>query len=249
MDIEEENTIISNRLNMNLNKDAGIKDTVVNMMASQGATFETTDDENQAAQFGKTCELLFELKEGDDPFFDDKEDILLQNNLSLQMCFDLNESGVPSDELMQFLRLYLLKGQDAFLLEAVFRPDVWGFMGLPVSLPNEKSVYDYICKICTSTLAKFDSAETLTTNLQNTGDGRPDRLKKAAGVRNVEKEILLKTLNRLERESTALDLKEYYQERRLKELQLCGPLRDDELNLTGADGGRGGGSNINDLDW
>ena len=59
----------------------------------------------------------------------------------------------------------------------------------------------------------------------------------------------MKTLTRLERESTALDLKEYYQERRLKELQLCGPLRDDELNVTGQDGGRGGGSNINDLDW
>lgn len=46
-----------------------------------------------------------------------------------------------------------------------------------------------------------------------------------------------------ERDLTTLDIKEYYQERRLKELQLCGPLTEDELS----DGS--GGRRSRDLDW
>lgn len=41
----------------------------------------------------------------------------------------------------------------------------------------------------------------------------------------------------------ASDLKEFYQERRLKELNLCGPLRQDELT------GESSSRSARDLDW
>jgi hypothetical protein len=46
-----------------------------------------------------------------------------------------------------------------------------------------------------------------------------------------------------ERDLTALDIKEYYQERRLKELQLGGPLTDEEMNSASM------GRSARDLDW
>lgn len=40
-------------------------------------------------------------------------------------------------EMRIFMRLLNLKGQDAFLLEAIFRKEAWGLISDPVSLDNE----------------------------------------------------------------------------------------------------------------
>lgn len=43
-------------------------------------------------------------------------------------------------QLVRFLRLRLVGGEDAFLLEGIFRNEVWDFMDEPVSRVNEAAV-------------------------------------------------------------------------------------------------------------
>mmetsp|Transcript_5304 Transcript_5304/g.11221 ORF Transcript_5304/g.11221 Transcript_5304/m.11221 type:complete len:164 (+) Transcript_5304:1375-1866(+) len=125
--------------------------------------------------------------------------------------FDLvaapGQDGEPDAALVQFVRLCQLGGADAFLLESIFRKDVWGFMSLPVSEFNEVKVVDAITEACQSALKEFDECP---------GDG-PEICRK---VRDSERAALEKTMAFLKREKEALDLKEYYQERRLKDLGL-----------------------------
>lgn len=49
-------------------------------------------------------------------------------------------SGISDDQLIQFLRLSMIGGDDAFLLESVFRDEVWDFMAEPISKTNEAAV-------------------------------------------------------------------------------------------------------------
>lgn len=41
-------------------------------------------------------------------------------------------------------------GDDAFLLEGIFRAEVWDFMGEPVSRENEEAVNDLLATRCVS---------------------------------------------------------------------------------------------------
>ena len=160
-------------------------------------------------------EVTFEL-DSEDRFYDDKLDILEfetydQAPMDPSQSFDLvsapGRDGEPDPAMIQFLRLARLGGTDAFLLESIFRKEVWGFMELPVSEQNELSVVNTITETCERALEELGQAP----------EGGPDVCRL---LREAETKALTRTIEFLQREKEALDLKEYYQERRLKDLGL-----------------------------
>ena len=160
-------------------------------------------------------EVTFEV-DPDDRFHDDKLDILEfetydQAPMDPVQSFDVvsapGRDGEPDPAMVQFIRLCKLKGTDAFLLESIFRKEVWGFMSLPVSELNELDVVNAISETCQAALDELNDCPA----------GGPDVCSK---LRESEKKALSRTIEYLQREREALDLKEYYQERRLKDLGL-----------------------------
>ena len=160
-------------------------------------------------------ELTFEI-DSEDRFRDDKLDILEfetydQAPMDPVQSFDIvsvpGKDGEPDPALMQFLRLVKLGGTDAFLLESLFRKEVWDFMSLPVSEMNELAVVDSIAEACQSALDEFAECP----------EGGPEVCTK---LREAEARALTRTMEYVKQDRLALDLKEYYQERRLKDLGL-----------------------------
>jgi len=160
-------------------------------------------------------EITLEL-DAQDKFYDDKLDILEfetydQAPMDPSQSFDLisapGRDGEPDPAMIQFARLCQLGGTDAFLLESIFRKEVWGFMALPVSQRNELAVVQQISEICAKALE----------DLNQCPESGPEV---CAQLRASETKALTRTLEYLKREKEALDLKEYYQERRLKDLGL-----------------------------
>ena len=204
-------------------------------------------------------ELTFEV-DPEDRFYDDKLDILefetydsapMEPLQSFDVVQEPGRDGEPDPAIMQFLRLVKLGGKDAFLLESIFRKEVWGFMGLPVSEANERSVVEEIEAACTKALEEMNAIEKDGGGDEtNENDTSPEGL--CAIVRDAERKALTRTSEYMQREREALDLKEYYQERRLKDLGLDSEwdpesdmgFDDDELNY-GQTRLPGGG----DLDW
>lgn len=160
-------------------------------------------------------EITLELDQ-EDRFYDDKLDILEfetydQAPMDPSQSFDVisipGRDGEPDPAMIQFARLKCLTGTDAFLLESIFRKEVWGFMSLPVSERNELAVVDTISELIQSSL----------DDLGKCPSGGPEVCTK---LRESETKALTRTLEFLQRDKQALDLKEYYQERRLKDLGL-----------------------------
>jgi len=160
-------------------------------------------------------EITLEL-DPEDKFHDDKLDILefeTYDQAPMDPCqsFDLvsapGRDGEPDPAMIQFARLCQLGGTDAFLLESIFRKEVWGFMSLPVSERNEMAVVKQLTEQC----------EKALEDLNQCPEGGPEVCTK---LRESETKALSRTLDFLRREKEALDLKEYYQERRLKDLGL-----------------------------
>ena len=170
-----------------------------------------------------TAELSFVVDESD-RFRDDKLDILEFETYDLApmeptQLFDVTggpgSTGEPDPAMTQFLRLVKLSGKDAFLLESIFRKEIWGFMSEPVSEDNERASVTAIIEACETALSDMnelegeDSSESPSLNEQL-----------CSMVRGSEREALERTLAYAKQEAEALDLKEYYQERRLKTLGL-----------------------------
>ena len=161
-------------------------------------------------------EISLEL-DSEDRFHDDKLDILEfetydQAPMDPTQSFDVvsipgGRDGEPDPAMIQFARLCQLGGTDAFLLESIFRKEVWGFMSLPVSERNELKVVNWINDVIEKALEDMDQCP----------EGGPEVCSK---LRESETKALRRTLEFLQREKEALDLKEYYQERRLKDLGL-----------------------------
>jgi len=186
----------------------------------------------KASRSMQTCvaELTFEIDE-EDRFRDDKLDILefetydnapMEPVQSFDVVSEAGRDGEPDPAMIQFLRLVKLGTKDAFLLESVFRKDVWEFMSLPVSEPNERTVLETIANSCSKALAGMEGIEAPEDEDENS----PQSL--CAIVRESETKALSRTLEYVEREKEALDLKEYYQERRLKDLGLDSEWNPDE---------------------
>ena len=188
-------------------------------------------------------ELRFEV-DSEDIFYDDKMDILEfdtydQAPMDPVQSFDLvsepGREGRPDPAMVQFVRFCKLGGQDAFLLESLFRKDAWGFMADPVSEPNELAVTNAIIEGCKKALDDFAECP----------ENGPEVCTK---LREAETTALTRTMEYLERDKQALDLKEYYQERRLKDLGLDSDWNPDEDNdLLGYGQSRAPGGA--DYDW
>jgi len=183
-----------------------------------------------------TAELTFEVDDGD-RFRDDKLDVLEYETYDLapmdpSQSFDVvggvGSTGAPDPAMIQFLRLVKLGGRDAFLLESIFRKEVWGFMSEPVSEENERDVVMGVIDACEKALEDMEGEDASDGNLSQNA-------KLCAMVRESERQALERTLIYMKQESEALDLKEYYQERRLKSLGL-----DSEWSPEDDDVGWGG---------
>lgn len=165
-----------------------------------------------------------------DRFYEDKEDVLKDEELLVTESFDLRKSDntawTPPDNLEPFVRLMCLGGTDAFLLESVFRKEIWGFMNLPVSKTNEKALCDYLIGACEDALDAYED---------DVGDAQTTRSTLARTLVDAEKEILCACRDHYRRYTNSLDDIQYYQERRLNELDLLRPL--DESEIVDAEGG------------
>lgn len=179
-----------------------------------------------------TSELTFEVDEND-RFRDDKLDILEYETYDLapmepSQVFDVT-GGSPDPAMYQFLRLAKLGGKDAFLLEYIFRKEVWGFMSEPVSEDNERAVVTTVIDACENALKEMDEISN------EEGSSLSPKMQLCALVRESERQALERTLEYVKQEAEALDLKEYYQERRLKNLGLDSEWspEDDDISFGG----------------
>jgi Rubisco LSMT substrate-binding. len=197
----------------------------------------------KSARSLQTCvaELTFELDQ-DDRFYDDKLDVLefetydnapMEPIQSFDVVSESGREGEPDPAMVQFLRLVKLGSKDAFLLESVFRKEVWDFMSMPVSEGNERDVLDAIANLCSKGLDEMEGVEDDESVSDEVDGMSPASL--CAIVRKSEHKALSRTIEYVNREKEALDLKEYYQERRLKDLGLDSDWNPEESGAAAGD--------------
>lgn len=166
-----------------------------------------------------------------DPFFADKTNVLEREGLHTSANFFLgcaNSKGKwdAPESMDAFLRLLCLSSGDAFLLERVFRNDVWSFMQLPVSANNEQAVCDLVIGACDDALDAYGEPHRDEPDAGHIGILRREL---ARFVVEGEKSALVAAKARYERTAKSLDVLEYYAERRLKALDLLRPLDESEI--------------------
>jgi hypothetical protein len=107
-------------------------------------------------------------------------------------------------------------------------------LSLPFSKANEIKVFEYILKICEASLNKINSASK--NNDESIAKGNNDIKAALARLRLQEKAALQGTIKKVQLELSMLngiDTREYYQERRLRELDLLKPLDENEIVMPG----------------
>ena len=156
----------------------------------------------------------------EDKFFDDKIDILELNGLEAANEFILQRGAPPPETMLAVLRLINMEAGDAFLLESIFRNEVWGHVSLPISEENEGAVYESMVSGCTAVLQQYPTKIDDDLAILNGLTGSTEREKMAAALRLGEKEVLDSTLRFFEERMGQLKEFEYYGERRLKRLGL-----------------------------
>lgn len=179
-----------------------------------------------------------------DPFFEDKIQILDRAGVDAKPtyylpCADARGKWIAPEELEPFLRLLCLSKDDAFLLEAVFRRDVWSFMQMPVSADNEQAMCDAMIATCEEALDGYIDAPPSVEGDQFESRSAM-RAYLAGALIQGEKDVLNAVKTHYERSAKSLDVLEYYAERRLKALDLLRPLDDSEIidSESGAQVGR-----------
>ncbi|KAK7251908.1 hypothetical protein RIF29_35514 [Crotalaria pallida] len=163
--------------------------------------------------------LTLQISESD-PFFDDKLDIAESNGFGETAYFDIVFNRPLPPGLLPYLRLVALGGTDAFLLESLFRNSIWGHLELPVSRDNEELICRVVREACKSALAGYHTTVEEDNKLKETN--LDSRLAIAVGVREGEKKVLQQIDEIFKEKELELDQLQYYQERRLKDLGLCG---------------------------
>lgn len=180
------------------------------------------------------CELAVNI-DGSERFADDKLGILERAGYGKTAVFDLESdpSAEIDNSLLQFLRLKLIEGKDSFILESCFMGTVFVTMSMPFSKANEIKVFEYLANKCQSMLdgmIQTTEEEDALTCKTTTGPKA-----EMARLRLQEKAALVATLNKVKQElnliQTPGDTREYYQERRLRELDLLRPLDESEIFL------------------
>merc|ERR1712216_158406 len=104
--------------------------------------------------------------------------------------------------------------------------EIWGFMQEPVSMENEKMMLETLIATCEGCLSGFTTTDAEDAKALSGGSVREQR---AAAVRRSEKAALKNTILILEEEIDSLEDKEYYQERRLRILNLDRPVDESEI--------------------
>jgi hypothetical protein len=108
-------------------------------------------------------------------------------------------------------------------------------MFLPFSKPNEIKVLQYLLDECTRRLDEMNSISDNDKDEQliTIASGPVESM---ARLRLQERAVLLSNIKRLNIELVSIqgpDTREYYQERRLREMNLLRPLDDSEIVLPG----------------
>lgn len=165
-----------------------------------------------------TFALTLTLPESD-RFYDDKLDVLEQGGLTAANEFILRSGSPPPDALLATLRLLNLGGADAFLLEGLFRNDVWETLQQPVSEENERAVFQSMVDGCLAALDGYPTS--LDEDFAAVREAPAGSRAAVAGqVRLGEKEALDASLRFFEAGLERLKGMEFYAERRLKRLGL-----------------------------
>ncbi|CAL9774491.1 unnamed protein product [Musa acuminata subsp. burmannicoides] len=123
--------------------------------------------------------------------------------------------------MLPYLRLVALGGADTFLLESVFGNTIWGNLELPVSRANEEAICHVVRQACKSALSVYHTTVEEDEKLME-GDNLDERLRIAVCVRAGEKKVLQQIDGAFRERESELDILEYYQARRLKDLGLVG---------------------------
>ena len=186
-----------------------------------------------------TCELVLRIDGSDeatwDMYWEDKLNVLESAQVRPVAKFDLEaDDSVEFDPAMiQFLRLKNIRGIDSFILESIFSMTCYETLGMPFSKENEKTVYEYLLERVNDgleRLAGYSSPEQDATLIAS-GGGDP-KAGTLARLRQHERAALESAKLKAEtvlRILEAADTNEYYQDRRLRELDLLRPLEDDEI--------------------
>ncbi|KAJ3677394.1 hypothetical protein LUZ60_003118 [Juncus effusus] len=163
--------------------------------------------------------LTLEISQSD-PFYGDKLDIAESNGLDESMYFDIVLGQNLPPQILPYLRLVAIGGSDAFLLEAIFRNKVWGFLESPVSRENEERICQVVVSACQDALSRYNT--TIEEDEELMKGELDERFRVAVGVRMGEKKVLRQIEEIFRDREDELDELEYYQERRLKDLGLIG---------------------------
>eukprot|EP00466_Bigelowiella_natans_P019246 jgi/Bigna1/85686/estExt_fgenesh1_pg.C_50226 len=139
----------------------------------------------------EAVELKLSITE-DDRFFGDKADTLEQEGMALSQSFLMKSDEDPTETMQAFMRLCLLKDKDAFILEPIFRDDLWKeHMTLPFSENNEEEMCNAMIQWAQNRLAGFSSP--LEENLAVRESGRlfpGSREEEALAIRIGEQKVV-----------------------------------------------------------
>ena len=189
---------------------------------------EPEEEEEGGAEAGASMSSKPKTPRPPPTFFDDKLDIAEMAGLGATATFVLDpRARAPPQEMLAYLRLMNLGGADAFLLEPVFRGEVWSrHVQEPVSRENERAVCASMASGCAAALARIggDAAgdeSALAAGSSGSGSGQLSRRAAAAlRIRCGERAALASAARWFAGREAALDSLEYYQERRLRGLGL-----------------------------
>jgi len=167
-------------------------------------------------------ELRIPIPEND-PNRDDKIDIC---DVSQQVIgggddptFYLKAYEDPDPNLRVFSRLLNIQGTDAFLLEALFRNNCWELISEPVSKENETQACETMIMGCKDALLQYQTSIEQDEDMLSNSDISDEKLL-SIRVLLGEKKALRNTLRYFETIRASVDRLEYYQERRLRQLNL-----------------------------
>ncbi|KAG8458071.1 hypothetical protein KFE25_012731 [Diacronema lutheri] len=173
------------------------------------------------------CELRLVVPPSD-RLLADKAEVLSQAGLSTSQLWTLRSGALEREELLKYLRLVALRGGDAFILEPVFAADLWPqHLAAPFSRLNEDEACGLGIELCTAAVTAMCGDAQADAAAAAASDG--SRSARMAALRVGERAALLDSMRWLEEERALNGGKEYYQERRLRELNLNRPISDDEI--------------------
>ena len=188
--------------------------------------------------------LAWTIEETDANYYD-KLDVVEAAGLAESQPFVLREGEAPPAELLAFLRLRHLQGIDAFLLESIFRQVLWPeHLQLPVTENNERAAMKDGSDRCAAALAALSG--DLQRDLAILAEAAPgSRAAELASIRYAERRALESAARwfdaQLELPASSV---EYYQERRLRSLNLDPIETAEDLDAL-----RAAGRAYSDNDW